>query len=500
MKKVIIILLMLCVFLSGDFIQKWFIPYGTIAPGGRILVYDSDHDEKIELIFRRWIAQSFGVYFVEFVPPDSWDIYESIYVDSVLAWDAGDFDNDGYADLITDGDASSGGPPVPIISVYESPDSFSYPTQEVWRDTVGFLLVQPISAYDVDNDGYPEILDNNGDAPNFFWIYESVGNNQYDLIFTDNPDTSNNDAPSSTHGFGDFDSDGKIEFVMGGMSAGSLGATYWIYESPADNTYERIVQGYVSTKNIKDCFSVPDADGDGKLEFVVKGFVIPSAEIHAFIFEAVADNTYEIIKTFTLPGGDYYGGYSAAGDVDGDSIPEIVLEARQNVFIIKSAGNDSFYVWDTLPGHASGSCVRIFDIDDNGLSEIIISGADETRIYEYGPGGMEETALRLLPNALRLEVYPNPFRDKVSIVLRAESKEVTTLGPMPFAPYIKIYDVTGRLVKSFSRSTPDALCSTLITWHGDDENGRAVSDGVYFIRFEDRYSGTVDVRKVLKVR
>ena len=496
MKKVIIILLMLCVFLSGDFIQKWFIPYGTIAPGGRILVYDSDHDEKIELIFRRWIAQSFGVYFVEFVPPDSWDIYESIYVDSILVWDAGDFDNNGYADLITDGDASSGGPPVPIISVYESPDSFSYPTQEVWRDTVGFALVQPISVYDVDQDSFPEIFklgwrkEDSITTYYPFGIYESVGDNQYDTIFMG----TGLGSLSSTIAFGDFDSDGLNEFVIG-----NIDGKYQLWECIGNNNYQLLEQQQLPTVNVKDCFSVSDADGDGKMEFVVKGFWVYGT-IDAFIFEAIGDNTYEIIKTFTLPGGDYYGGYSAAGDVDGDSIPEIVLEARQNVFIIKSAGNDSFYVWDTLPGHASGSCVRIFDIDDNGLSEIIISGADETRIYEYDPGGMEETALRLLPNALRLEVYPNPFRDKVSIVLRAESKEVTTLGPMPFAPYIKIYDVTGRLVKSFSRSTPDALCSTLITWHGDDENGRAVSDGVYFIRFEDRYSGTVDVRKVLKVR
>ena len=238
-------------FLVSDFQQKWFIPYGTIAPGGRILVYDSDHDGRIELIFRRWIPESFGVYFAEFVPPDSWDIIESQTVDSVLVWDISDYDNDTFSDLVVHGDASGNGAPIPIIAIYESPGFFSYPTQEVWRDTVGFAVVQPISAYDVDNDGFPEILDNNGNGqPNFFWIYEAVGNNQYDTVYTTNPDPTLLDGPVSTHAFGDFDSDGKMEFAMGGMSAGSLGATYWVYESPANNVYEQCVQGYVSTKNI----------------------------------------------------------------------------------------------------------------------------------------------------------------------------------------------------------------------------------------------------------
>jgi len=268
--------------------------------------------------------------------------------------------------------------------VVESPDSFSYSTQEVWRDTVGVPLILPISVFDIDNDGFPEILDNNGNGqPHYFWIFESIGNNQYDTVYTANPDPTLTDFPSSTHACGDFDNDGKIEFVMGGLSAGLLGATYWVYESPANNTYEQIIQGYVPTKNIRDCFTVPDADCDGKMEFIIKGF---NTQTNAFIFEAIGDNTYEIVKTFNLSyGGDYFGGYSEASDVDGDSIPEIVLESNDYVYIIKSANNDSFYLWDTLPGNPGGSSVRVFDIDGNGLSEIIISGGNQTRIYEKTP-------------------------------------------------------------------------------------------------------------------
>ena len=463
--------LLMLSFLFNGFVQKWYFPQGVSGFGNtRIQIMDTDRDENVEFIFTTYGSWPAYIYFYELHLPDVWEVDSVLLSGGDLLWDSGDFDGDALYDLalqfhIENPSLADG------IMIFESPDSFSYPTQEVWRDTVGFAVVQPISAYDVDNDGFPEILDNNGNGqPNFFWIYEAVANNQYDTVYTTNPDPALLDGPVSTHAFGDCDSDGKMEFAMGGMSAGSLGATYWVYESPANNVYEQCVQGYVSTKNIKDCFSVPDADGDGKMEFVVKGFTPLDARTHAFIFEAIGDNTYEIIKSYNLAGGDYYGGYSEAGDVDGDSVPEIVLESASYVYIIKAAGNDSFYIWDTLPGHASGSNVRIFDIDENGLSEIIISGNNETRIYEYDPGGMEETALPPKPDALRLlEVYPNPAKGDLKIRFNSPDEQKVT---------IKLYDVTGRLINEIFNGKAKIGTNEMPIMA---ENYAA---GIYFIRIE----------------
>jgi hypothetical protein len=461
------VVLLLVQILCTNFIQKWNLPYGNVAPGGVILVHDTDHDEQVELIFRRWIAQSFGVYFAEFVPPDSWDIYESIYVDSVLVWGSGDFDNDGYADLVTYGDASSGGPPVPIISVYESPDSFSYPADEAWRDTVDIGTVQPICVYDIDKDGITEVLQTGGEVGTSYYIdfsiYESIGDNDYEVkYYFESPET-----PVSTVAFGDFDGDSLNEFVLG-----TIDGQYSIFESPGNDIYTPIcVNVQLPTLNIIDCFSVSDADSDGKLEFVVKGYVFPSAEIHAFIFEAINDNNYQIIKTFTLPGGYYWGGYSDAGDVDGDNIPEIVLEARQNVFIIKAASNDSFYIYDSIPGNDNGSSIRVYDIDGNGLSEVIISGNDHTRIYEYQLGIDEFSSADL--QHVQFEIYPNPFRDDLCIVFSDRGRRQSQ---------IEIYDVSGRLLKQFCQ--PINTQQHRISWDGRDNYDHALPGGVYFIRLE----------------
>lgn len=467
---VIFILLNLLV---ADFQLKWIIPYGNINGGGKLLVDNTDHDSQVELIFRRWVAQSFGVYFAEFVPPDSWEIYESINVDSVLVWGSGDFDNDGRADLVTYGDASNGGPPVPIISVYESSDPFSYPANEVWRDTVGFALVQPISVHDVDGDDCPEIFKlgwRKIDTVTTYYpfgIYERTGNNQYDTIFMGRGLGS----LSSTIAFSDFDGDGLNEFVVG-----NIDGWYQIWECIGDNNYQLLQQQQLPTLNIKDCFSIPDADGDGRSEYVVKGCVISGAEIHVFIFEAINNNTYEIIKTFTLPGGTYYGGYSDAGDVDGDSIPEIVLEARQNVFIIKAVSNDSFYILDSIPGNDNGSSIRVYDIDGNGFSEVIISGNDETRIYEYAVGVAEN-----IPNEkqfMGLRVSPNPFRDQTMIRYSIHETDYKMQNPT-----LKIYDACGRLIRYFNMESSIVDRAYVISWQGDDDAGKKLPGGVYFLTF-----------------
>jgi flagellar hook assembly protein FlgD len=51
----------------------------------------------------------------------------------------------------------------------------------------------------------------------------------------------------------------------------------------------------------------------------------------------------------------------------------------------------------------------------------------------------------------------------------------------PGETHLKIYDITGRAVRTFtSRPSSPALLS--FTWDGRDEQGRKVSSGVYFVR------------------
>jgi hypothetical protein len=481
--------------LVNSFSLKWDIPQGTIGSAGRILIEDTDRENNFEFIMRTY-GGSQKIYFYELHLPDTWEVDSIYYPYYPLLWDIGDFDLDGFYDLAMQcGNIS---PYWSGISIIESPDSFSYPTQEVWRDTVGSALVTPICVYDIDKDSIPEIVKVLGDYIHLH-IYESIGDNLYEKIAEITTSSTHNS--SSTLAFGDFDLDGQNEFIWG-YSSGE----YSIWECTGNNSYQEIELQQLPTGNIKDCFTVDDADGDGKDEFVVKGYNILGAEVHPFIFEATGDNTYEIIKSFTLPGGDYSGGYSDAGDVDGDSIPEIVLEARQNVFIIKSVGDDSFYVWDSLPGNNSGSSVAVYDIDGNGLEEVVISGNDETRIYEWEEEGIEEQKdQRHKIRDMRLTAHPNPFTDNVEISWTlgtgqsASGENPITNDQCPMT--ISIYDVSGRLVKNFILNPSSFILPAKLVWDGKNSEGNCVKSGIYFLKL--RASGEKleieEARKVIKI-
>jgi len=487
-KKLLIIFVTLA---SAEFQEVGYLPHGG-QHDCRVNIADTDHDSLFEIIFLSDAGSNAkAIYFYEQLAgnPFQFQLEDTIIIEynegSLLPWVVADTDTDGLFDMVCL--FATGMPPVSGISILESPDSFSCPTQEVWRDTLGQAAIIPVSAFDIDQDGLLEIIKIGTASSVDFVIYESVGDNLYDIVYQD----TLGGYSHSRSAFGDFDNDNSIEFLLGGLS--------WynnlsIYESPANNTYNFLNLDTLNAPNNKDCFSVADADQDGKFEFVVKGY-IANTEFRAFIFEATSDNTYQIIKVFYAPLLGVWDCYSDAGDVDGDGISEIVLAVGESACIIKAVDNDSFYIFETLPGN-SNLCV--YDLDGDNCGEIIISGLDETRIYKYVPTGIIEEA-RSKKLEVRLEIYPSPFSKSLDIRWQATPLRGARQGIADSRWQLKIYDATGRLVKSFLLPTFYFLLPTSIVWSGDDNFGHKIPDGIYFIRLEDSESKEIVSKKIIKI-
>jgi hypothetical protein len=95
----------------------------------------------------------------------------------------------------------------------------------------------------------------------------------------------------------------------------------------------------------------------------------------------------------------------------------------------------------------------------------------------YVIGIQEEKITKAMMKNARLEIYPNPFRELINISFsRGQSIDAIEL---------RIYDVTGRMVRSFPVVD---LCNpknsvVSVCWNGTDDRGNRVSAGIYFVRF-----------------
>jgi len=80
-------------------------------------------------------------------------------------------------------------------------------------------------------------------------------------------------------------------------------------------------------------------------------------------------------------------------------------------------------------------------------------------------------------NTNGISVFPNPFSDALKIDLNVQNRT----GDVS----LKIYSPSGRLVKSLTCTGGDTYH---IVWHGEDEAGRTLPAGVYFVKVEaDNY-------------
>ncbi|MEO0184840.1 MAG: C25 family cysteine peptidase [candidate division WOR-3 bacterium] len=116
---------------------------------------------------------------------------------------------------------------------------------------------------------------------------------------------------------------------------------------------------------------------------------------------------------------------------------------------------------------------------------------------------VEEVSIDKEPFWLR--VYSNPFRNHCMIKIQIPSTKSQTSSNTQIPNHseirnpkseisLKIYDVAGRVVKSFNPESCILNHASDIIWSGDDDMGRRLSSGIYFVQLKCE-----DYQKVEKV-
>ncbi|MGQ9664096.1 MAG: FlgD immunoglobulin-like domain containing protein [bacterium] len=110
------------------------------------------------------------------------------------------------------------------------------------------------------------------------------------------------------------------------------------------------------------------------------------------------------------------------------------------------------------------------------------------RVYTEQIQGTEENHINPAGKFVLYQPGPNPFTEIIHI--RFNIPELQTLK-------LNIYDVTGRMVKSLINGKI-AKGEHNIFWNGRDENNRALSSGIYFLKVD--YKDEVFTRKIIMIK
>jgi Lamin Tail Domain/FlgD Ig-like domain len=106
-------------------------------------------------------------------------------------------------------------------------------------------------------------------------------------------------------------------------------------------------------------------------------------------------------------------------------------------------------------------------------------GTDFSSTSGVTPGVVPNTVAGVggpaVDDLVRTTIAPNPFVGSARLSLRLSTASPTTVS-------VRVYDVTGRLVRTLLSDQTVAPGNFMLSWSGDDDRGRAVACGAYLFR------------------
>jgi hypothetical protein len=246
---------------------------------------------------------------------------------------------------------------------------------------------------------------------------------------------------------GDVDLDANLEIVIPAYDSNFVTGQLYVLDVDG-NTATGWPQ---SMDGLPDFVSptIGDINGDYYPELLVSTL---EGKFYAFDYagELMTGYPYQIEGMFSLTG------IAALGDMDSDGDVDAIIPTIEG----------DIYAWDMPGDYNSGTIFW-------GMSR---HDYKNTSNYEtFLDTSVSEEHDIAVPDRYHLsQNYPNPFNPITTITFRLPKEEKMSL---------KIYDVTGRLIKTLIHGKTDAG-NYRVMWHGTDEDGKSVSSGVYFYKLE----------------
>jgi hypothetical protein len=283
---------------------------------------------------------------------------------------------------------------------------------------------------------------------------------------------------------GDYDGDGRMKFL-----ACAIYGQVFVVKNTGDDQYALSWRDSLPLVNLFYQTS-GDVDNDGKREFFVGATM--SDGNWTVVYEADSIDHYAPVFVFhLLSGGSLDEPTYLCTDVDGDGIPDLVILSGGDLYIFRSNGPASYYLWYFKQNDYAES-VQIYDFNRDGKMDVLVSndslaGGGSLFMYSdiYTATSLVTAvpSVRTLPQRYALhQNYPNPFNPTTTIRYEVPKRSEVSL---------RIYDILGREVSTLFDGVRQPGGYSAI-W-----NGAGFASGVYFCRMTTSgYSETIKLVKL----
>ena len=362
---------------------------------------------------------------------------------------AGDFDGDGNMDLslhswnnfnLTTGRVT--GP-----DTYEFPDSTSVNAyyRATTTDNVAFFGGTVV---DIDQDGNDEVFYSHLQTGEAVLVNYDSGENTLEIT-ADNVVVDIFGGLFTTLGIGSGDLDGDGRMDVFGTGSTYTGGSRTAGNDPVFIRFAEYQGGDVEDPASYTLHELPYFEPFDKDEF-----------------NTIERDSSGVTSTYyeTGPqGGVFVSKFAYLGDPDGDGFNELAVAFQgvdDSTFVIKETFNaaDTTYTRETQEAKANENRVFMRVLQGSGITVNIV---DERVI---------------LPSDYKLSAnYPNPFNPSTTFSF--------TL-PLDKAVSVKVYDITGRLVRTLVNNVQHTAGAHEVSWDGTNASGHPVASGTYIYTLE----------------
>ncbi len=282
------------------------------------------------------------------------------------------------------------------------------------------------------------------------------------------------DAGSGGAAVGDLDKDGKMDVLVGGFG---YSAADFMADKPANFLNVAEYKGGDPTSSSS--YRLTAVDLSVEIDSIGFNRVYRDSLGKMTDYYEVADGRYGR----TLSASDHPvapSGVVFLGDPDGDELNEVAI-AFQGI-------DDSLLVIDEV-WNADPDSMRY---DRTVRATIPAPVRPFVRIYEFAADftvSAEEDPTTLPTGFALHENYPNPFNPSTTIGYTIPSETNVT---------VRVYDITGRVVRTLVHGQSHAPGVYEVIWDGTGDSGHTLASGTYFYSLE--YLGRRDVKAMILLK